>query len=291
MLILARVLAGAAGGGIIPLSLAWVGDSVPYQRRQEVLGHLMVATLLGTAFGQWFSGVMADTLGWRWVFAIIAVMFTVTGAQLLRMAPGRNHEPGDGAAVAGFVANMQHVLHLQWARWILGLTVVEGAFAFAALTFVPSYLHDAFGQSLNKAAAIVALFAGGGLVYALQARRMVGWLGEKGLVLGGATLLGVCLVLIALLPAWQAAIPACLFAGLGFSMLHATLQTHATQMAPSARGTATALFGASIFLGQSLGILVAAMAVDHLGFRVVFAVAGTVIVITGGVFARSLSRT
>jgi MFS transporter, YNFM family, putative membrane transport protein len=86
------------------------------------------------------------------------------------------------------------------------------------------------------------------------------------------------------------AMPACLFAGLGFAMLHATLQTHATQMAPTVRGTATALFGASIFLGQSLGILAAAYAIDRGGFSFVFGVAGTVIIVTGAVFARSLPR-
>ena len=102
--------------------------------------------------------------------------------------------------------------------------------------------------------------------------------------------MGACLIAMAMLPRALFALPACLFAGLGFAMLHATLQTHATQMAPTVRGTATALFGASIFLGQSLGILAAAYAVDRGGFPIVFAVAGTVIIVTGAVFARSLPR-
>lgn len=284
----ARVLSGATAAGIIPLSLAWVGDSVTYERRQEVLGHLMVATLLGAAFGQWISGVLADSVGWRWAFGLLALMFALTGAQLLRMSANRPANPGEAGSGTRFFRNVQHVLSLRWACWILGLTAVEGAFAFSVLAFLPAYLHSDFGMSLNGAAAVAALFAGGGLAYAFQARRMVGWLGETGLAAGGAAMMGSCLIVMAAMSSWTLAVPACLFAGMGFAMLHATLQTHATQMAPSIRGTAAALFGASIFLGQSIGIMVAASIVDHGGYRVVFGVSGIVIAVTGAVFARSI---
>lgn len=289
-LIAARALAGATAGGIIPLSLAWIGDAVGYERRQEVLGHLMMATLLGTAFGQWMSGLLADTLGWRWAFALLALMFAGIGAQMLRMTRTRPQDATGDAAAEPYLRKLAQVLRLRWARWILMLTVIEGAFAFSALTFIPAYLHAEFALSFTSAAGIVALFAGGGLAYALQARRMVSGFGETGLALVGAALLGVCLIWLALMPRWMHAIPACLLAGLGFTMLHATLQTHATQMAPAVRGTATALFGASIFLGQSLGILAAAVAVDGVGFRPVFASAGIVVVVLGAAFARSIGR-
>lgn len=288
-LIAARALAGATAGGIIPLSLAWVGDAVAYDRRQEVLGQLLVATLLGTACGQWMSGVLADTLGWRWAFAVVAVFFALTGAAMLRMSGARG-AVGAEAGSEPYLRKMAQVLSLPWARWILGLTVIEGAFAFSVLTFIPAHLHVDFGLSFSTAAAVVALFAAGGLIYATQARRMVALLGEVGLSALGAALLGSCLLWLALMPVWQQALPACLIAGLGFTMLHATLQTHATQMAPRVRGTATALFGASIFLGQSIGILVAAALVDRHGFGPIFIGSGLVLVVLGAVFARSIRR-
>jgi MFS family permease len=37
LLVLARAGMGAAAAGIIPLSVAWVGDQVPYEQRQEAL--------------------------------------------------------------------------------------------------------------------------------------------------------------------------------------------------------------------------------------------------------------
>src|SRR5690554_3098718 len=48
-----RAIAGAATAGIIPLSMALVGDSVPYSERQHVLARFLIATIMGMISGQW----------------------------------------------------------------------------------------------------------------------------------------------------------------------------------------------------------------------------------------------
>ena len=60
--------------------------------------------------------------------------------------------------------------------------------------------------------------------------------------------------------------------GLGFYMLHNTLQTNATQMSPEARGTAVALFSSALYLGQSLGVALFAL-IDRAGAPAIFIVA------------------
>lgn len=289
-LLLARTLSGATAAGIIPLALAWIGDAVSYQRRQEVLGHLLTATLLGGAFGPWMAGMLADTVGWRWVFAVTAGMFCLLGVQMLRMARGRDSRSELAQRDRGFVRGLRAVFSVPWARFVLLITAIEGAFAFAAVAFIPASLHEAFGISLKWAAAIVALYAVGGLIYSARAGVLVKRFGEAGLVLIGSGLLALAYALITFAGTWIWAIPSCLIAGLGFSMLHGTLQTHATQMTPAVRGTAVSLFATCIFLGQSLGVLAAAFAVDHIGFRVVFVVAAVVIAVLGLAFARALVR-
>ncbi len=46
----------------------------------------------------------------------------------------------------------------------------------------------------------------------------------------------------------------CRLYGLGFYMLHNTLQINATQMTPKARATAFALFSSAIYFGQTIGV-------------------------------------
>ena len=65
VLVAARAAMGASAAGIIPLSMAWIGDNVPYEQRQETLAQLMVATVSGMMAGQWFGGFAVEALGWR----------------------------------------------------------------------------------------------------------------------------------------------------------------------------------------------------------------------------------
>ena len=65
--------------------------------------------------------------------------------------------------------------------------------------------------------------------------------------------------------------PGWLLAGLGFYMLHNTLQINATQMAPERRGAAVAAFASCFFLGQSAGVSLAAEGVERWGTPAVIA--------------------
>jgi predicted MFS family arabinose efflux permease len=55
-------------------------------------------------------------------------------------------------------------------------------------------------------------------------------------------------------------------------MLHNTLQTNATQMAPERRGAAVSSFACSFFIGQSVGVAVAGAMVERAGTAAVIVV-------------------
>jgi hypothetical protein len=61
-------------------------------------------------------------------------------------------------------------------------------------------------------------------------------------------------------------------------------------MSPSARGTGVSLFAASIFLGQSVGVVLAASLVGAVGSSWVMVLGGLVMVVEGVVFAGALRR-
>jgi predicted MFS family arabinose efflux permease len=65
--------------------------------------------------------------------------------------------------------------------------------------------------------------------------------------------------------------------GLGFYMLHNTLQSNATQMAPEARGLGVSLFAFALFIGQSLGVALAAPVIDYSGAPAVYLVAAAIL--------------
>jgi predicted MFS family arabinose efflux permease len=263
MLVIMRGFMGAAAAGIIPLALAWVGDQVPYERRQETLAKLMSATVIGMMSGLWFGGFSADTLGWRGAFVVLAVLFALAAALLLKQLQGQARPAA--ADTPGLLASFRstgHLLAMPRVRWVLGVTATEGALVFGAMAFMPTHLHQHYGLSVVAAGSVMMLYGLGGLLYSQMARRWLAWLGERGLAKTGAGLITLGMLLLAWgSTAWMGML-ACTMTGLGFYMLHNTLQVQATQMAPAARGTAVTLFASSLFLGQSTGVLLMAQSVD-----------------------------
>jgi predicted MFS family arabinose efflux permease len=161
---------------------------------------------------------------------------------------------------------------------------------FGALAFIPTHLHRSYGLPLTIAGSIVMLYGVGGLVFAALSRVLVRRLGEAGLAAGGAVLLVACFTAIALAHRPLVATFACLVAGLGFYMLHNTLQVNATQMSPAQRGSSLALFAACLFLGQSAGVTLAGLAAERFGTEPVIFGAGVALLVLGVLFGAARRR-
>jgi predicted MFS family arabinose efflux permease len=291
LLMVMRGFMGAGAAGIIPLSLAWVGDQVPYERRQETLAKLMSATVIGMMSGLWFGGFAADTLGWRSAFVLLAVLFALAAALLWRQrqksAPAQPLQPP--SLMASFRMTGQ-LLATPRVRWVLAVTAIEGALVFGAMAFMPTHLHQQFGLSVVAAGSVMMVYGVGGLLYSQMARRWLAWLGERGLVKTGAALVASGMLLLAWGHGVWVGMLSCLMTGLGFYMMHNTLQVQATQMAPAARGTAVTLFASSLFFGQSTGVLIMAQSVDMGWLAYAFTGAAAGVVVLGAVVYRLVGR-
>ena len=105
-------------------------------------------------------------------------------------------------------------------------------------------------------------------------------------------MLAVAYLTIAFAPhAWWLAPFAITAIGLGFYMLHNTLQTNATQMTPEARGTAVAIFSSALYLGQTLGVAINALVFDRFSAVPVFVISALGLLALGPVVcARAAAR-
>ena len=266
LLVTARVAMGAMAAAIIPLSMAWIGDSVDYENRQETLARLMAATVTGMMTGQWFGGLAADHLGWRWAFIALSGAFLLASLLLWQRTQGKVVSAPTGEAhqqsLLAHMARSARLAGIPRVRWVLTVTALEGALAFGPLAFAPSQLNKSFGLSVTMAGAVMMLYGIGGLAYALNAKRWLRFLGERGLATLGGGLIAMSLLILGWAHQPVLGGVACALGGLGFYMLHNTLQTQATQMAPHSRGGAVALFASVLFIGQSLGVSVVAVFMD-----------------------------
>jgi MFS transporter, YNFM family, putative membrane transport protein len=292
-LTLARVASGACAAWIIPLGMAYIGDVTPYERRQQVLGRYMSGQITGQLFGQAAGGIVGDLLGWRAMFFVLAALFAAAALALFRelaVNPATRPVLATEERPRGLAAGYALVLGSAWARTLMLAVACETALVFGAFAYIGADLHSRFGLSFTLVGVVVGTFGLGGLIYAATVKQLVHRFGQVGLALYGSLVLGIAYLMLALAPFALITPLAVTLIGLGFYMLHNTLQTNATQMTPRARGTAVALFSAAVYFGQTLGVALCAPVVDRSGAPPVFVAVAVLLPVLGWWFAARLRR-
>ena len=289
----ARFLAGAAAAAIIPLAMAWIGDMIPFERRQPVLARFLSGQMMGLVFGQAAGGFVGDLLGWRGAFAMLAILHalaTVVLVQHLRSVPGLGRPSGAPASLGATLASVRSMLSRSYPRLVLGAVAIEAAAMYGAFAYIGADLRSRFGIGYALIGLILGGFGAGGLLYAVVAPRLLALLGERGFAISGGLVLALSYALLAVTGSLVAIAAAILAMGFGFYLLHNTLQVNATQMAPEARGLSVAIFAAVLFMAQSMGVALAAPFVDAYGARPIYLVSAALLPLVGAWLGLSLAR-
>jgi predicted MFS family arabinose efflux permease len=287
---LARLLSGATAAALIPLSMAFIGDHVAYSERQAAIARYLSGQILGLVSGQVLGGLIGDSLGWRAVFLVLAAVYLAVGLLLLAEWRGGRLPAVPAAPRRRLRDGLLDLARHPWARVVLLVVLLEGGVFFGTFAYIGAHLRATFDLAYSEIGLLLGGFGLGGLVFALTVRRLVARLGEHGLATIGGALIALGFPLLAITPAPWAVAPVVAVIGLGFYMLHNTLQTHATQMAPEARGLAVAVFASSFFLGQAAGAWLVGRIGDRLGFARMLIAAGPLLLTLALAFAAALRR-
>jgi DHA2 family multidrug resistance protein len=69
-MIVFRIIQGAGGGAIIPISQAILRESFPFEEQGTAMGLYGLGVVLAPAFGPTLGGWLTDTYSWPWVFYV-----------------------------------------------------------------------------------------------------------------------------------------------------------------------------------------------------------------------------
>ena len=207
-LMLVRFATGLAGGWIIPISMAYVGDVIPYERRQPILGRYLTGQILGQLSGQAAGGVLGDLVGWRNVFFVLACVFALATAGLVfelitnpvTRAPSRPSETS-----RGFIADYAAVLTGKFARIVIIVAFIENVLVWGAFAYIGAFLRQRFGLSFTLIGLTVGCFGIGGLIYVGMVKIFVRRLGQVRLAVGGGFVIATGYIVLSLAPAWSVA--------------------------------------------------------------------------------------
>lgn len=274
-LALLRAAGGLVAGAVIPLLMAHIGDSVPYEDRQAVLGQFLIGNVMAQMMTGPLSGILGEHFGWRAAFLVFGCFTLSIGLLLVaRLGPAMWRAAPQGGRGSGLHLYAR-MLRQPRVRLLMIAAFLDGALLFGgAFPFVAAFLIEDFHLSPGMAGLVVASFGLGALLYTRIARPLVGRLGEKGLLLWGGGGLGLGLLLVAWAPSWHAVAISQIISGFLFYSFHGVLQARATEALPEARATAVSAFAMSLFIGQTTGALVFAAIMASAGYRPAFALAG-----------------
>ena len=282
----ARAAMGAGAAGIVPLALAWIGDTVPLAQRQVVIARYSAATISGIMIGVWFGGSLTEFAGWQAPFWVVGLMFMVVTLILWRKARGLTEAP---APRLPYWRQVRDLFASPWSKWIYGSVCLEGMLVFGSLAMLPTALYGLFNLPGSKSGGIVALFGVGGLVWSRVAGLILHRVKLSTIARASGCVLALAFGLLAWLPDWTWAIVACALVGFGFYPFHSTLLHNATQLSES-RGLAVSMFGCMLFIGQSIGVGLAAFIFSRLEPAWFFGLAASALLLMSWVVALQLDK-
>ncbi len=270
---LLRFLTGIAAAAIFPLTLAYVGDTVPYAQRQAKIAILTSSSAAATAFSTSVGGLIAAVVSWRLVFPIFGVASGIVAVALLLLMkeeirlPVAQPRPRPRAI---YLAAIRAPRMLP----LLLLVMLEGFLYNGVFSYLGGYLNHRFALG-SLAIGLLLGFAG---VMQLGTSRVLRYLvlrlGERRLILIGGGMMGAAYLTAAFIPRWPFFLFSMFLSGVGFVLCHTTLQTRATETFPQARGTAVALFAFSLFLGGGVGTALVGSIIDRTGYIATLIVSG-----------------
>src|SRR6188472_3028832 len=290
MLMTLRVIAGIAAGGVFPIALAVAGDRVPVQQRQVAIGRLLFAAMTGNLLGASGAGVIGDVVGWRGVFFVtgaidlVALAVAIPGFRSLNESPGRFD-------LSTFIPNYRAVFSNPLAKYCFGAVFIEALFLFGVFPYMAILLRDAGETHASIAGVVIAGFGIGGVIYTMMVAWLVAHISERRLMATGGMVMGACLLVIALRMPWPVEFMNFMVMGFGFYLLHGCIQVYVTELAPSARGSATAAHSMFFFLGQAAGPVVYGVGLSSgIGIIPVLLTGAVMLTVTGWTCALQLHR-
>lgn len=290
LLFASRILAGIGSGGVFPVALGLTSDLVGPEKRQIAIGRTLMGSMTGNLLGASVSGLIGDFMGWRGVLAILGVLVIIASVAVLMGFRGAalTRPPKTNFAA------LRHGYRTIFANpnaFCYVAVFVEGCCVLGLFPYIASFLFDLGETSLSIAGVVIAGFAIGGLVYTLTVSRFLPRIGVKGMMIVGATLVGLQLIAVATGPGWQLQTLSLIFMGWGFYMIHGCLQVFASELSVEARATALSLHSFFFFMGQTIGPIAYGFGILHAGKVPTLLIAAAVIIALGFVCARLLRQT
>jgi len=283
-----RLIAGLAGGGVIPLGMAMLGDRFAMERRQIAISRFMVMTLTGQAAGAALAGFLVELFGWRYVFVGAGLISLAALAALLRWLGARPGAQRGRFDLGEAFTRYASIFANPRAKMCFSAVFIEGIAVYGMLPHIAHILEQLGKGSAREAGMVISGMGLGGVVYALIVPMLLRRLGMYGVMGTGGFVAAAGLAAAGFELALPVGFLAFCVMGIGFYMVHNSLQTQASELSVTARGSAMALHAFFFFVGQGIGPVVFGYGLTAFGIRLPLFLSALAIGLLGVITASAL---
>ncbi len=272
-LLAARGLAAAGAGLVTPVTAAVAANLAAPERQALALASvffgLTLAQVLGVPVGSW----IAYTFGWRWAFAIVALLaFPITALIWIRIPAGLSVPPVTLGDLGRTLSNLRHLVAVSFTTVFLGAIYV-------VYTYLAPLLTEEMGFGRDEIALVLLIFGFGAVLGNLAGGQLTDRIGPA------RTLLILALSQAAFMP-WFSALPfpligllvlIVLWSIFGWAFM-AAQQVRLIALDPTKASVLLALNAAAIYLGSAIGALLGGFVIEAFGLGALgwFASAGAI---------------
>ncbi|GAB3740081.1 MDR family MFS transporter [Nocardiopsis nanhaiensis] len=171
-LIAFRVLTGLGSGMVLPLVMTILVQAAGPQRLGRAIGLLSVPIQLAPALGPVLGGIVLDTLGWRWIFAVSLPCILLAMALAVRGVPKGNPRATERLDVLGLLLLSPGIATLLYGLSVLGDSSCALVFAGIGLLLIAGFVAHALRKRPKGPAPVIDLRLFRNLLFRLGALLM-----------------------------------------------------------------------------------------------------------------------
>ncbi|MDE5413436.1 MFS transporter [Alkalihalobacterium chitinilyticum] len=272
-LLILRALQGAVASVYAPISLVYVGEVYPSEKRLTTIGFITSGFLTAAIFGQVLSSAIQELWGWPFIFFTLAALYFISSLLVIFVLP-REERSSSGVRVWDIFKQMAVLLKNKQLLLTLFITFLSLFSLVAMYTILGSYLStNTFGLSSQEILAVraVGIF---GIILAPFAGKLSNKYGISNVLRVGMVLATVGVVMVGVFSnLFMIVLMSVVFVA-GIALVCPVTISMVSILGEKVRGTAVTFNAFILFVGASLGPVTAIFLIGVSNYSMSFIVLG-----------------
>lgn len=242
-----RALSMLAAAVFTPQAAAAIGWLAPAEKRGRAITFIFLGWSVASVFGMPLHSFIGEALGFRWAFALVALLAAGAAGWVWTVMPEGVRPPAMGMKA------WREVLTHRPLMAVVAVTALSGAGQFTLFSYFAPYYKSVLGAGATQIGLLFAWFGAFGLIGNLLLSRYVDRFGAARAVTMLLAAIGCSLALWPLAGSYAGMAAVLVPWALGSFASNSAQQARLGQAAPALAPAVMALNTSAIYLGQAVG--------------------------------------